>query len=416
MPQFAIKDIQPNPFRHIERYTIRRDKVDALRESLRKTGFWDNVVARMSNGKPEIAYGHHRLTALKEEFKPDDKVNLIIRDLSNEMMLQIMARENMEEWGTNASVEHETVRAVVEAYAEGKIELPKISLEAKKEHIRYAPSFTPGKLDDFFVQKNRTYNGQTIAEFLGWLKPNGVAQNKIYSTLTALQFIEEGILKESDFEGLTTMQAEAVVQQARKAKAKREKAAKLAAQQAEQARKEAEEAEQRRQEAEAKVVKAREEDERRKAEEEAKRAEEELRAAKRRVAAETQKQKEEQKKGKQESARVGKGVSEALRTGKKGYREADEVAAELQEKTEGPPTDLNKIAQKLATELHSILDPNKDEKRVAKLKACIQYKDSLRRDIRIDLIKTLYLLASRATDFAQRLDGTEYQKLMEGGK
>ncbi len=89
MAQYAIKDIKANPFRHINRYPIHREKVVALRESLRKTGFWDNVVARARDGKAEIAYGHHRLAALKEEFGPNHKVDLIIRKLSYETMIQI---------------------------------------------------------------------------------------------------------------------------------------------------------------------------------------------------------------------------------------------------------------------------------------------------------------------------------------
>jgi hypothetical protein len=34
-------------------------------------------------------------------------------------MLKIMARENMSEWGSSVTVEHETIRAVVEAYGAG---------------------------------------------------------------------------------------------------------------------------------------------------------------------------------------------------------------------------------------------------------------------------------------------------------
>src|SRR5438309_6864315 len=98
MALYAIKDIKANPFRHIARYPSRREKIIALRESLRKTGFWDNVVARARDGKAELAYGHHRLVALKDEYGPNHKVNLIIRDLDDEHMIQIMARENMEEW------------------------------------------------------------------------------------------------------------------------------------------------------------------------------------------------------------------------------------------------------------------------------------------------------------------------------
>src|SRR6266850_6598241 len=98
MAQYAIKDIKANPFRHIERYPIHREKVAQLRESIRQTDFWDNVVARVSDGKAEIAYGHHRLVALKEEYGPSHKVDLIIRKLDDTTMIQIMAQENMQEW------------------------------------------------------------------------------------------------------------------------------------------------------------------------------------------------------------------------------------------------------------------------------------------------------------------------------
>ena len=47
LKKFRVGDIQPNPFRHLDRYPIKREKVEALRESLRSTGFWDNVVARI---------------------------------------------------------------------------------------------------------------------------------------------------------------------------------------------------------------------------------------------------------------------------------------------------------------------------------------------------------------------------------
>ncbi len=72
--RFQLKNIQPNPFRHVDRYPITKEKVEALRESIRTTGFWDNIVAREVNGKAEITYGHHRLVALREEYGPDHEV------------------------------------------------------------------------------------------------------------------------------------------------------------------------------------------------------------------------------------------------------------------------------------------------------------------------------------------------------
>ena len=53
-----------------------------------------------------------------------------------------MAHENMNEWEHNSLVEQETVRAVVEAFAEGKIELPSTSVRpGKAGTFRLAPSF-----------------------------------------------------------------------------------------------------------------------------------------------------------------------------------------------------------------------------------------------------------------------------------
>lgn len=248
--KFRISEIQANPFRHIDRYPIRQDKVAALRESLRATGFWDNVVARVRQptktgvrAVPEIAYGHHRLFALREEYDGDFEVNLIIRDLSDDAMLKIMARENMEEWGTSAAVEHETVRAVVEAYAEGKIDLPRPVASIPATQIRDAPSFVAGKGRQPVA---RPYTAREVSEFLGWLQPDGTPANKVQQALAALQFIEEGTLAEADFDGLTTMQAQSVVEQARRARAASEAKARDERAQAERAQRQAADAEKRR--------------------------------------------------------------------------------------------------------------------------------------------------------------------------
>ena len=234
MTKYALKDIGPNPFRHVDRYPINREKVEALRESLRATGFWDNLVARASDGgKAEIAYGHHRLTALKEEYGPDHEVDLTVKELSNEKMIQMMARENMEEWGTSILVDHETVRAIVEAYAEGKITLPEVPKKTKTSQIRHAPSYKMGE-DDPRARGNHPYTAQTLADFIGWVKPDGAAQDKAHDTLAALQFIEDKVLVKSNFDGLTTKQAGAVVRETRKERKRQQLAGQFQREQAEQ--------------------------------------------------------------------------------------------------------------------------------------------------------------------------------------
>jgi len=96
-----LKLIKPNPYRDMKHYPIDEGKVDLLRESIRKTGFWDNIVARETEGKYEIAYGHHRLLALQKEFNPDKEIDLIIKGIDDADMIRIMADENDEYYGTS---------------------------------------------------------------------------------------------------------------------------------------------------------------------------------------------------------------------------------------------------------------------------------------------------------------------------
>jgi hypothetical protein len=235
-----VSDLHPNPFRHMDRYPIRREKVDALRESLRKTGFWDNVVARQQDGRVEIAYGHHRLVALQEEYGPEQEVNVILRDLDDTKMLQIMANENMEEWGNSVWVEMETVAAVIEAYDAGQIELK-------------APYQGPAS-GQFRTASNLPYSAQTIADFLGWHQKDKDGQvtgpsYKVATAINALDLIRQGVLTDADFVDLGTTQAMALVEQTRRALGERE--ARRLQKQAEEQRKAAEAAARERARAEA---------------------------------------------------------------------------------------------------------------------------------------------------------------------
>ena len=143
--KFRIGAIQPNPFRAIKRYPLRPDKIEALRESFKKAGgFWENIVARIrKDGIPEIAYGHHRLEALRQEYDADHEISLIIGDPDDETMLRMMLKENLDTWGSSASVEQESLRAVIEAYASGRIKLPQPG-GGHSQH-RHAPCFRIGK-------------------------------------------------------------------------------------------------------------------------------------------------------------------------------------------------------------------------------------------------------------------------------
>jgi ParB-like chromosome segregation protein Spo0J len=120
--KIKIKDLNPNPYRNIENYPLQPAKLEALRNSMLKTGFWDNILARQVNGKVEIAYGHHRLEVLKQLFDPDYVVYVPIKDLSDGDMLMIMANENMGDFDTNTYVIDNTVQAAID-YIEADSEI-----------------------------------------------------------------------------------------------------------------------------------------------------------------------------------------------------------------------------------------------------------------------------------------------------
>ena len=157
-----IKDLKPNPFRDMENYPINEEKVQSLVNSINQTGFWDNILGRLGKkgyfdgwgeesqyvgkfnrkkesldiieggypvrwewvGKIEIAYGHHRLIALQRIYKPNDYVDIPVKELDDPTMIRIMANENDESWGTSPKIINETVK-VVKKYLEEHLEIIK---------------------------------------------------------------------------------------------------------------------------------------------------------------------------------------------------------------------------------------------------------------------------------------------------
>jgi hypothetical protein len=206
--KIAVRDLRPNPFRHLERYPINRDKIDALKESIRSTEFWDNLIARKApngSGGYEIAYGHHRYVALKE--MRIEEIDIPVRNLTDTIMAKIMAHENMEEWSGSALIEQETVRAIVEGFAEGRIVMGPVTPSAKGP-FRHAPSFISdgGRIES--GRQDSIYTAATLSKFLGW------NETKVEAILSTLAVIERGLVKEDDLEGLSTYQAAEAAKQA----------------------------------------------------------------------------------------------------------------------------------------------------------------------------------------------------------
>ena len=157
-----VKELDSNPFRNIEQYPIDRAKVEALKTSIESTSFWDNIIARKKNGRYQIAYGHHRLIAIKElRIK---QIDIPIRKLDDATMLRIMAEENIE-WSTSPAVINETVLAV-KTFLDGELANYKNIKEFKKSDLINLLGLK-GKENQFQSIRKRGVGQTVILKFLG---------------------------------------------------------------------------------------------------------------------------------------------------------------------------------------------------------------------------------------------------------
>lgn len=179
----ALKKVMPNPFRNLPHYPIDQDKIRKLKSSIKRTGFWDNIVGRVrSDGKFEIGYGHHRRVALREIYPGTHKIGVICRKLDDATMIKIMADENDEIYNLSPAVINETVKAArdyLRAHPEEKIRA--------RAHQRAGQRGRP--------------EASVIADFLAW------DQHRVEEALAELAAIEAGHLEKQAIEQMPSQKA-----------------------------------------------------------------------------------------------------------------------------------------------------------------------------------------------------------------
>jgi hypothetical protein len=202
-----LNKIRPNPWRDFKRNPIDADKVEQLTESIKTTGeFWIGVYGRkVTGGFIELAFGHNRLEAAKAVDTGDaieaakaaglKAIPVALREFTDGEMLMRMTRENLR---GELPVVLEAVSAAVQALAEGKIEVPAPDPKTRKDAIRYAPSFMPGKVSEP-SEGSHAYTADTLARVLGGVyvkagrESTGRAQNSVVAALGILELEEKGI-------------------------------------------------------------------------------------------------------------------------------------------------------------------------------------------------------------------------------
>jgi ParB-like chromosome segregation protein Spo0J len=169
-----LSEIDPNPMRRLKEYPYNEDKIAALRQSIHDVGLWAGVIGRKHGARVQIAFGHHRIHAARQELGKHAEVQVIVRPLSDQEMLEFMGRENLEDYNANFFVMLESWQAAKEFLAPGRAQIPK-PLE--------------------------------IAKLLGWIRPDhsgsSLRMKKVAEACdNASSLIEGGYLTKSKLDGL----------------------------------------------------------------------------------------------------------------------------------------------------------------------------------------------------------------------
>ncbi len=167
-----LDDINSNPHRNEESYVYDQGKIDSLKEKIQDTTFWENLLARKTKeGRIELAYGHHRIQALRQlvadGFEDYTEIKINVRphtQLTSERMLKIFAHENAEDWGENPSNLCMTVLQL-QSHLEGLLGASK----NKDEFFKKIGDVGAIKMDDrsFTRVKNAGVGASLITSFLG---------------------------------------------------------------------------------------------------------------------------------------------------------------------------------------------------------------------------------------------------------
>ena len=160
----SLKKIRDNPYRDKKRNPIDQEKVESIAESIDSTkSFWKGVYGReVEGGYVELAFGHHRLDAARLAGLAEIPIEL--EEFSDGDMLMWMARENVQ---GSMPIMMEAISGAVRALAEGKLEIEPLDPKTNTQHIRYAPSFIPGKKPSSPTVGEHPYTLDSLARALG---------------------------------------------------------------------------------------------------------------------------------------------------------------------------------------------------------------------------------------------------------
>lgn len=167
--EVPISTLKPNPFRNLAQYPLNQEKIESLRESIRKTDLWKNIIGRKNaNGEIEIAYGHHRIAAAVAELGKNYMATIHIENLDDDDMLVIMADENADEWGNTLAHKRVSVQSARDRIEAAIAEFESYEDFEKKYTSKQMQLAIPDSTYFKNAQEKDGVNVETVCRFLGW--------------------------------------------------------------------------------------------------------------------------------------------------------------------------------------------------------------------------------------------------------
>lgn len=171
-----LSDIDPNPHTDKKKYRTRKRRLEPLVRSIKEMdGLWEGVIGRRKHNRVQIAIGWKRVEAAR--LAGLDHIQVIIRDLTDEQMLQMLSRKTIEDYNVEFTDQMEVWEG------------------AEKFCLRVGKM--PHQIDK--------------ARFLGWVNADGKATAAARACDGALKLIAGGHLEIADLEGLSVTAAGQVV-------------------------------------------------------------------------------------------------------------------------------------------------------------------------------------------------------------
>jgi len=195
-----LSKIKDNQYRDKKRNPLVPVRVEHLTESIKTTGFWKGVYGREQGEFVQITFGHGRVEAARKVGLKEIPVE--IEELTNSDMLKRMTRENLR---GELLVALEAVNAAVKAAAAGEIEFEAVDPSTRKDALRYAPSFVPGKNIPDPSNGSGAYTVDTLARFLGGVYVKAPLEGRKENRATELVSAALGMLEmeERDITGFS---------------------------------------------------------------------------------------------------------------------------------------------------------------------------------------------------------------------